>query len=232
MLSAVDEAIGQIVAALEKAGLREKTLIIFSSDNGGPNPGALSDNGPLRAGKGTIYEGGVRVCAFATWPGHIPPGVTIKEPMHAIDWYPTLVKLGGGSLEQKLPLDGRDVWPMLTQGAKSPHDAILSVQSPTRAAVRMGDWKLVMNASEQDSEEAAGDQPKKGKGAGRKAGVEASSLALYNLAADLGEKTDLAAQEPERLAAMRAKLHELLQHAAPQGQLGREGESPAGPKKR
>ncbi len=220
MLAAVDEAIGQIVAALEKAGLRENTLIIFSADNGGPNPGALSDNGALRAGKGTIYEGGVRVCAFANWPGQVPAGVTIKEPMHAIDWYPTLVKLGGGSLEQKLPLDGRDVWPMLTQGAKSPHDAILSVQSPTRAAVRMGDWKLIMNGSEKDSEEAAGDQPKKGKGAARKA--DAPGVALYNLATDIGEKTDLAAKEPERVAAMRAKLQELLKNAAPEGQLGAE----------
>ena len=220
MLAAVDEAIGQIVAALDAAGMRENTLIVFSSDNGGPNPVALSDNGPLRAGKGTIYEGGVRVCACVNWPGHIPTGVTINEPMHAVDWFPTLVKLAGGKVEAKLPLDGRDVWPMLTQSAKSPHDAILCVQSPTRAAVRMGDWKLLMNASEQNSEEASDDKPKKGKGAGRKA--DAAGVALYNLATDIGEKTDLAAQEPERVAAMRAKLQELLQNAAPEGQLGAE----------
>ena len=220
MLAAVDEAIGQIVAALDAAGMRENTLIVFSSDNGGPNPVALSDNGPLRAGKGTIYEGGVRVCACVNWPGHIPTGVTINEPMHAVDWFPTLVKLAGGKVEAKLPLDGRDVWPMLTHGAKSPHDAILCVQSPTRAAVRMGDWKLLMNASEQNSEEASDDKPKKGKGAGRKA--DAAGVALYNLATDIGEKTDLAAQEPERVAAMRAKLQELLQNAAPEGQLGAE----------
>ncbi|MEQ1853619.1 MAG: arylsulfatase [Chthoniobacteraceae bacterium] len=131
MLAAVDEAIGQIVTALEKAGLREDTLIIFSSDNGGPKPG---ENTPLRAYKGTIYEGGVRSSAFANWPGHIPGGATIKEPMHVIDWYPTLVKLVGGSLDQKLPVDGKDVWPMLTQQARSPHGAILSVKSPTAAA--------------------------------------------------------------------------------------------------
>ena len=220
MLAAVDEAIGQIVAALDTAGMRENTLIIFSSDNGGPNPIALSDNGPLRAGKGTIYEGGVRVCACVNWPGHIPTGVTINEPMHAVDWFPTLVKLAGGKVEAKLPLDGRDVWPMLTQSAKSPHDAILCVLSPTRAAVRMGDWTLLMNASEQNSEEASDDKPKKSKGAGRKA--DAAGVALYNLAADIGEKTDLAAKEPERVAAMRAKLQELLQNAAPEGQLGAE----------
>lgn len=226
MLSAVDEAIGQIVAALEKAGLRENTLIIFSSDNGGPNPVALSTNGDLRAGKGTIYEGGVRVCAFANWPGHIPAGVTIKEPMHAIDWYPTLVKLAGGSLEQKLPLDGRDVWPMLTKGAKSPHDAVLLVQNPARAAVRMGDWKLLTNASEQDSEEAGVDRPGKGS-----RGTNVSGISLYNLANDIGEKNDLAASEPERVASMKAKLQELLQNAAPEGNLGVQGASPKRKKK-
>jgi arylsulfatase A-like enzyme len=223
MLSAVDEAIGQIMAALEAAGLRKNTLVVFSSDNGGPNPAALSTNGDLRAGKGTIYEGGVRVCAFVNWPGHIPAGVTIKEPMHVIDWFPTLVKLAGGSLEQKLPLDGRDVWPMLTQGAKSPHDAILLVQTPTHAAVRMGDWKLTVNAPNPDSAASPEGQPKraKAKAKARKAAAQGRALELYNLATDVGEKTNLAAQEPERVAALRAKLEELLRNAAPPGHIGR-----------
>ncbi|MEQ1858491.1 MAG: arylsulfatase [Chthoniobacteraceae bacterium] len=225
MLAAVDAAIGQIVAALEKAGLRENTLIAFSADNGGPTQFS-NDNGPLRAGKGTIYEGGVRAAAFANWPGQIPAGVTIKEPMHIVDWYPTLVKLAGGSLEQKLPLDGRDVWPMLTKSAKSPHDAILLVQSPERAAVRVGDWKLMMNASED-----AGDSVPEGqaKAKGRK---DAGGNALYNLAGDIGEKTDLAAKEPERVAAMRAKLQELLKNAAPEGQLAAGGDAPPKRKKK
>jgi arylsulfatase A-like enzyme len=215
MLAAVDAAIGQIVGALEKSGLRENTLIAFSSDNGGPRPG---ENTPLRNYKGTLYEGGVRAAAFANWPGRIPAGVTIKEPMHAVDWYPTLVKLVGGTLQQKLPLDGRDVWPMLTQGAKSPHEAILLVQNPERAAVRMGDWKLMMNASETDREaESEAPAKKKARGKGTAKGV-----ALYNLASDVGEKTDLAATETERVTAMRAKLEELLRGAVPEGQLGLE----------
>ncbi|CAN5897319.1 hypothetical protein BH11VER1_BH11VER1_30820 [soil metagenome] len=219
MLAVVDEAIGKVVTTLESTGLRENTLIIFSSDNGGPSPGKVSDNGPLRAGKGTIYEGGVRVCAFANWPGHIPSGVTNNEPMHAVDWFPTLVKLAGGSLEQKLPRDGLDVWPMLTQGAKSPHEVILSASAPTRAAVRMGDWKLLLNASEQDSEEAAEGAPGKRK---NKAASPAEKLELYNLATDIGESINLATKEPERVATMRAQLNALLKDAAPQGQLGNE----------
>jgi arylsulfatase A-like enzyme len=221
MLAAVDEAIGQIVAALEKAGIRDNTLVIFSTDNGGP-PG--TDNGPLRARKGTIYEGGVRGCGFINWPGRVAAGTHVKEMMHTVDWYPTLVKLAGGSLEQQTPLDGHDVWPMLTQGAKTPHDAILSVRSPEHAAVRMGDWKLIMNPSEADAEEAPAENAKpKAKGK-RKAATKAGSetYALYNLATDIGERNDLASTEPERLAAMKVKLAEMLKGAVPPGHLGKE----------
>ena len=227
MLAAVDEAIGQIVSTLEKSGLRENTLIIFSSDNGGPRPG---DNTPLRAFKGTIYEGGVRAAAFASWPGHIPAGVRVKQPMHMIDWYPTLVKLAGGSLDQNLPVDGLDVWPMLTQGAPSPHDAILSVQSPERAAVRMGDWKLVMIGSEDSAESVPESQPK---GKGRKKGkAPGEGVELYNLALDVSEATNLALKEPERVTAMKAKLVALLEGAVTPGHLAAAPPAPETPKKK
>jgi arylsulfatase A-like enzyme len=219
MLAAVDEAIGQIVTALENSGQRENTLIIFSSDNGGPKPGI---NTPLRGFKGSTLEGGVRACAFANWPGHIPAAVTIKEPMHMIDWYPTLVKLANGKLEQKLPIDGRDVWPMLTKGEKSPHDAILCVQAPTHAALRMGDWKLQMNSSADDSEESEEATPKKK----AKAKAQPNTIELYNLAIDIGEKTNLANQEPERVATMRAKLTEMLKDAVQPGHVGKEVVAP------
>src|SRR5688500_10406489 len=91
MLAAMDEAIGQIIAALEKKGLRDNTLIFFCSDNGGPAPGVITSNGPLRAGKGTVYEGGIRVPAVAAWTGRIKPGTIVKEPLHIVDWYPTLL---------------------------------------------------------------------------------------------------------------------------------------------
>jgi arylsulfatase A-like enzyme len=216
MLAAVDEAVGQIVDALEKAGVRENTLIIFSSDNGGPRPG---DNTPLHGFKGSIWEGGVRGCAFANWPGHVPAGLRIKEPMHVIDWYPTLVTLAGGSLEQKTAIDGKDVWPMITKGAKSPHDTILSVQSPERAALRMGDWKLILNAGVAGGGNAAESTPKKGR---KKEAANGKGVELYNLATDIGESTDLAGKEPERVAAMRARLAEMLKDAVPPGQLGNE----------
>ena len=132
MVHRVDEQVGRVVAAIEKRGLASRTLFLFSSDNGGPiNSGAT--NGKLRAGKGTLYEGGVRVPAFATWAGKIQPGTVVDERLHIVDWYPTLLRLAGASLEQKLPLDGRDAWDTITQGKPSPHEAILLNTAPTTA---------------------------------------------------------------------------------------------------
>ena len=209
MLAAVDEAIGQIEAALKQAGRLENTLIVFSSDNGGPPPG---DNTPLRDFKGSIFEGGTRAAAFATWPGHIPAGQRIRQPMHMVDWYPTLIKQAGGSLEQKLPVDGLDVWPMLTKQAASPHDAILSVstQGSSRAAVRMGDWKLIVDGG-------AADIAPPGKKKGKKAAGKYEAVALYDLSADPSEAKNLAEAQPERVKAMRARLAELLKDAVPSG---------------
>src|SRR5262249_15149773 len=98
MLVALDEAVGQIVAAIDARGLRENSQFVFSSDNGGPQPGRVTSNGPLRAGKATLFEGGVRVAACAAWEGHIRAGSVINEPLHIVDWYPTLLQLAGASL--------------------------------------------------------------------------------------------------------------------------------------
>ena len=204
MVAAMDEAIGQVVAALDEQHMLANTLILFSSDNGGPAPGTVTDNGPLRGGKGSIFEGGVRLCAFACWPGHIPAGKVVDQPVHAIDWYPTLVNLAGGSLKQSLPLDGRDIWQVLVDCAKSPHDALLlSGTTFGEAAVRAGDWKLLHI---------------KKAGTGRKKKVANNSheeYQLYNLASDIGEQKDLAASNPEKQAEMKDILHRLLTDAVP-----------------
>ena len=186
MLAAVDEAIGRIVDSLEQAGLREETLILFSGDNGGPRPGT---NGPFRDYKASLYEGGIRTSGFANWPGHVPAGGRTAEPIHTVDWFPTIVKLAGGSLDDGQPLDGRDAWQVITAGAKSPHDAILVATSPDQAAVRIGDWKLIAT----------------GRGDAR----------LYDLASDIGEQNDRAAAEPGRVREMQARLTALLTAAVP-----------------
>ena len=206
MVAAMDEAIGQVVAALDTQKMTDNTLIIFSSDNGGPSPGTITDNGPLRGGKGSIFEGGVRLCAFACWPGHIPAGKVVDQPVHAVDWYPTCVNLAGGKLEQPLPLDGKDIWPVLTQGAKSPHDAILlSGTVIGKTAVRAGDWKLLLGQSDGKEEKEKDAKMSKGEDL------------LFNLAEDIGEKNNLADKNPEKLAEMKGILDRLLKDAVPSG---------------
>ena len=193
MTAALDEGIGKIIAALEAKGLTNDTLIIFSSDNGGPSWNKSCHNGPLRGGKSDIYEGGMRVCAFATWPGKIPAGIHIREPLHVVDWFPTLCKLAGASTTQPLPLDGVDIWPVLTRGAKSPHEAIALIGARNgEYAIRVGDWKLLINPFE------------------FKRKVKSSPVELYNLAEDIGEKNNLADAQPGRVKEMRARLDAMI----------------------
>jgi arylsulfatase A-like enzyme len=216
MLAAMDEAVGRIVAAIDSEGLRQNTLFVFSSDNGGPSPGSITDNGPLRAGKGTLYEGGTRVVAFATWEGRIPAGSKVNAPLHMVDWHPTLLKLAGVSLEQQLPVDGCDAWPAITGKAGSPHEFILLNTAPGKGALRMGDWKLVIGGNMPDSEDGpeSGAAPKKSKGKGKKRAA-AATLELFNLAEDPNEKNNLAASNPDKVAELRKKLDELATQAVP-----------------
>ena len=197
MLTALDEAVGQIVEAVERAGVRDNTLFIFSSDNGGPQPGVVTSNGELRAGKATHYDGGVRVAAFATWDGKIPAGSTVKQPLHIADWYPTLLNLSGAKIDQKLPLDGRDAWPTIVQGKPSPRSDLLINATPHSGAIRAGDWKLVVNGSKAaagfDGDAVVDDKSK-------------LELELFNLAEDPNEKTNLADRFPDKVADLKNRF--------------------------
>ena len=220
MLAAMDEAIGQIISALEQKGLRDNTLIFFCSDNGGPNPGVVTSNGPLRAAKGTVYEGGVRVPAVAAWTGKIKPGSVVAAPLHMVDWYPTLLTLAGVSLAQKHPLDGRNAWPAITQGAPSPHADILHNVTQNGGAVRAGDWKLVVNGNVADSEEGGGEAgaaPRK-KAKRSAAAGGAPLIELFNIRTDPYEKSNVAAQHPEVVQDLRARLTAYTQAAVPSKQ--------------
>ena len=172
----LDQSVGRVVEAVEKAGIADSTLILFLSDNGGleheQSGRVVTSNKPLRSEKGTLYEGGVRVPAFANWPKRLKPAL-VNEPLHIVDWYPTLLTLAGASLDQPLPLDGKNAWDTIAQGAKSPRTEIVHNVEPTRAAIRMGDWKLIEH------------------------GVDGAEL--FNIASDPGETTNLAAQHPERV---------------------------------
>ncbi len=202
MVSAMDEAIGQLLDALERNGQTRNTLVVFASDNGGPAPGKVTDNGRYRAAKATVYEGGVRSAAAVSWPGRIKPGGSTAEPLHMVDWYPTIVKLAGGTLEQKLPIDGRDAWPTIANGRPSPHGEILINAAPMGGAIRAGKWKLVLNGDSHTREVS-----RREKGAGIDPAV--TQIELFDLAADPGEQRNLADANPGKVKELRARYQKL-----------------------
>jgi arylsulfatase A len=137
----MDWSVGQVIDAVRKLGLSEKTLIIFTSDNGG-TPRAV--NAPLRGFKTTTWEGGMRVPAVAWWPGKIPAGTVTNEITGMMDILPTFVKLAGGEVPADRKIDGGDIWPLLAgkSGAKSPHETFLYYRGLKLEGVRSGPWKL------------------------------------------------------------------------------------------
>src|SRR5262249_17558349 len=186
--TAMDDQIGRVIAALDQKKMLDNTLIIFQSDNGGTrNPmfaGAITDmskvvlpadNGPYRDGKGSLYEGGTRVVALASWPGHIEEGSTVNEMIHTVDLYPTLVNLAGGKLRKHKPIDGMDVSATIRAGKPPPRTEIVYNIEPFRAAIRQGDWKLIWNV------------------------LLPQSLELYNIAEDPSETKNLAFENPEKV---------------------------------
>lgn len=211
MLSAVDEAIGQVLSALQQQDMRKDCLIVFSADNGGPPPG---NNGPLRGFKGSLHEGGIRGCAFANWPGHIPAGQRLDEPTQICDWYPTLLKLAGADLNQDLPIDGHDLWPLLTQQAPSPHAHLIVAQSPQQAMIREGPWKLIQLSPRSSGPKA---KAKKAK-TGNKAQAHSSEpLQLYHLGEDPGETRNLISSQADLAKRLQQTLQRELAKAVPGG---------------
>lgn len=204
MVAAMDEAVGQIIDQLEQQGMRENTLVIFHSDNGGPQPGVITSNGPFRAGKGTLYEGGVRVAACASWPGHIAPGSVVSPPLHVVDWYPTLLTLAGAPLQQARELDGHDVWATISAGQPSPRDAVLINAAPDAGAIRVGQWKLVINGARERADRQRQVAP-----------PPADVIELFDLEQDPYERTNLAGKRPDKVAELRLRYDALASQAAP-----------------
>ncbi|WP_165065230.1 arylsulfatase B [Paludisphaera rhizosphaerae] len=210
MLAALDEAVGQISQAIDRKGIAGNTLIVFSSDNGGPQPGKVTSNGPLRGAKGQLFEGGVRVAAFATWPGKIKAGSTVDAALHMVDLFPTFMKLAGAPAEQSLPLDGRDAWPAIAEGKGTPHDAILLNTTPRNGAVRVADWKLIVGRPA-----GAGGDDGEADDAAAAPDAERNRPHLFNLVDDPYEKNDLAAKNPAKVAELRARYDALAAQAVP-----------------
>ncbi|MEX2174207.1 MAG: sulfatase [Pirellulaceae bacterium] len=204
MIASVDESVGRILAKLDELKLTENTLVIFSSDNGGvggyqaagiAKAGGITDNAPLRGGKGMLYEGGVRVPCLFYWKGTIQPGAVCREPILSVDLYPTLLELAGAERPFNYPLDGASCLGLLKSDgrAKLARDAIYwhfpgylgagkdDWRTKPAGAIRSGDWKLLEF-------------------------FEDGHIELYNLRDDIGQQRDLAKEQPERATALHDKL--------------------------
>jgi arylsulfatase A-like enzyme len=210
----MDYGIGRIVDALNRTGQRENTLIVFVSDNGGQKSWhsatqykgryaskphtVLGNNHPLRGWKGEVYEGGIRVPAFANWPGVLKRR-KVTSPVHIVDWMPTLCQLAEYSPKMNLNWDGRDIWPLIcgqtirsilrsSAAAKDEQEPrTFYWKTPRQSAVRRGDWKSVFSE-------------------------DGKKVELYNLSADPLEKKDLARQYPQRVSELKVLLAELAKN--------------------
>lgn len=197
MISALDEQIGHVIEALEKRQMRDNTLIVFHSDNGGTRnamfagEGDMSkivipcDNGPYREGKGSLYEGGTRAVTLANWPGRIKGASIVNGMMHVVDMYPTLAGLAGGQLGKAKPLDGMNVWSTISEDKPSPRTEIIYNVEAFRAGIRQGDWKLIWRTP------------------------LPSAIELYNIQRDPSEKSNVAGLNQNRVVALQKRANEL-----------------------
>lgn len=175
----LDDAIGEVLAALKSTGQSENTLVWFFSDNGGPVSVTHSSNTPLRGAKGQVYEGGVRVPFLVSWPGRLQAGTDFAPAVHTLDIFPTVAALAGAAVPPAHALDGVDLMPFLG-GRRSgdPHPYLFwRTGGGAKFAVRAGDWKLTAE--------------------------DKTKPQLFHLASDIGEQKDVAAEQPEIAARLK-----------------------------
>jgi arylsulfatase A-like enzyme len=181
MVYEMDQSIGDILAAVRESGEEENTLIVFFNDNGGARSNRPEANGELRAGKMTLWEGGIRVPLFIQWKGKVPAGSKYERPVIGLDLAPTFV--AAANVEAPLDYEGVNLLPhMLGEKADTPHETLYWrwIDAPNQKAVRQGDWKAI-----QPEDDAAWE--------------------LYNLADDIGETKNLAAEHPEIVKELKQK---------------------------
>jgi arylsulfatase A len=205
----MDWSVGEVLNALRTNGLAEKTLVLFTSDNGGTDRAV---NGPLRGHKGSTWEGGMRVPTIAWWPGKIPAGTSDDAICGMFDVLPTFAMLAGTGIPRDRKIDGADIRSLLFNDftANPPHEVFCYFKGLNLQAVRDAEWKLVLPT-------AAGTA---GKGKKQSGAKSQSTSQLFNLKTDIGEDMDVAAQHPEIVA----RLEKLV--AAMKDDLGTDGLGP------
>ena len=188
LVESVDDAMGVLLRKLDALKLSDRTIIVFTSDNGGLL--GCTSNAPLRAGKGSAYEGGVRVPLIVKWPGVTPPGSVSHTPVISADYFPTLLAVAGAKAPASATVDGVSIEPLLRQAGTFARDTLFwhyphyhPGGATPYGAVREGDFRLVEFYEDGRAE-------------------------LYNIKDDIGETTDLAAAMPEKAAALKQKLHD------------------------
>ncbi len=204
MVHSLDDAVGSLIDMVDAAGIADNTILVFYSDNGGhmyaklPDAPSATSNRPLRGGKATIYEGGIRVPAIVVWPGVTTPGSRSDVPIQTSDFYPTFARQLGLDVPDDHVVDGVDILPVL-KGGELDRDAIFTYFPfappvpdwlPDSVCVHAGDWKLIRLFHEGEDGQHA--------------------YRLYNLAEDVGETNDLASQYPERVAILDQRIEEYL----------------------
>ena len=172
----IDWSVGQILDTLKAQGIDEKTLVIFTSDNGP----AIGSAGPLKGRKGSTFEGGMRESTVIRWPGKVPSGKSNDELMTTMDLLPTFAKLAGAAIPTDRTIDGQDIWPTLIGKAGSPHQAFFYHKGNALKAVRSGNWKLHTN--------------------------QGTPTQLYDLDSDIGETTNLIKSHPEVVKRLQTRL--------------------------
>lgn len=206
----VDWSVGQVLDTLRELKLDRNTFVLFTSDNG-PWLTQGRDGGsalPLRGGKGTTWEGGVREPTVAWWPGKIAAGSVCDAMASEMDVLPTLVGLAGGAPPADRKIDGKDIWPLLSgQTKQSPHQALYYFNSNRLEAVRSGRWKLAILP--QRLGKANQEQP-----------IGGDAPRLYNLDTDIGETTDVAAEHPDVVTRLQALIADM------DADLGKRGPGP------
>ncbi|MGI9239665.1 MAG: sulfatase-like hydrolase/transferase [Verrucomicrobiales bacterium] len=198
-VSTLDARIGELVRFIDEVGLREETIIVFQSDHGHSTEERAhhggGSSGPYRGAKFSLFEGGIRVPAIISWPGHLPEGKTLDQLAHSCDWLPTLAELAGVDLPGQ-EIDGSSLAPLLRGETETgPHGVLhwrVGMGAKAQWAVRNGDWKLIGHVRDTSKPPAPGDP--------------VAPRYLSNLKSDPSEKVNLAKQHPEIVAKME-KMH-------------------------
>ena len=198
-----DAVVGRVLEALEKSGAAENTLVVFTSDNGCAHYIGAADlekqghypSGPLRGYKSDAWEGGHRVPFIVRWPGVVNAGSVCDQLVHQADLMRTFADVFGAELPDTAGEDSFSLMPLLKGGDQPIREHAVSASISGTPAVRLGAWKYI---------------PAPGSGGWSKGGDQSQPVQLYNLADDLGETKNLAAQHPERVEAMKALLEKLI----------------------